>query len=77
MLDKCHDRDMQMNGFEFIKKVRQARSFFMTAFEINDVEFSRISPSTRIVIQKPISLKRLNSLILNHTIDGRKTSTVK
>jgi hypothetical protein len=41
----------------------------MTAFEINDIEFRRVLPSTRIdeFIQKPILLKRLNALVQNHT----------
>jgi two-component SAPR family response regulator len=61
-----------MNGFEFIKKVREIKPevkiFFMTAFEINDLEFRRILPSTRIdeFIQKPIILKKLNIIIQNH-----------
>jgi hypothetical protein len=34
--------------------------FFMTAFEINDIEFRRVLPPTRIdeFIQKPVSLER-------------------
>ncbi|MFZ0220318.1 MAG: response regulator, partial [Candidatus Nitrosopolaris sp.] len=61
-----------MNGFEFIKKVKEIKPevkiFFVTAFEINDVEFRRVLPSTRIdeFIQKPISLKQLNIMIQNH-----------
>lgn len=61
-----------MNGFEFIKKVKEMKPevkiFFMTAFEINDVEFTRVLPSTRIdeFIQKPILLKKLNIVIQNH-----------
>jgi len=62
----------QMNGFEFIKKVKEikldVKVFFMTAFEINDIEFRRVLPSTRIdeFIQKPLSLERLNTLVRNH-----------
>jgi DNA-binding NtrC family response regulator len=58
-----------MNGYEFIKKVKeikpQVKVFFMTAFSINDVEFSRILPSVKIeeFIEKPVSLKKLVSLI--------------
>jgi len=61
-----------MNGFEFIKKVKEIKPevkiFIMTAFEINDVEFRRVLPSTRIdeFIQKPILLKKLNIIIQNH-----------
>lgn len=59
----------QMNGFEFIKKVKQikpaVRVFFMTAFEINEIEFSNILPSVSIdeFIQKPVTLERLGGLI--------------
>ena len=58
-----------MNGYEFIKKVKeikpQVNVFFMTAFSINDVEFRRILPSVKIeeFIEKPVSLKKLVSLI--------------
>ena len=40
----------------------------MTAFEINDIEFKRVLPSTKIdeFIQKPVSLERLNALVRNH-----------
>ncbi len=42
----------EMNGFEFIKKVKEVKPevkvFFMTAFEINDIEFNAVLPSTRI-----------------------------
>ena len=56
-------RMLGMNGFEFIKKIREIKPevkiFFMTAFEINDVEFRRVLPSTRIdeFIQKPVFFK--------------------
>jgi two-component SAPR family response regulator len=40
-----------MNGFEFIKKVKEIKPevkiFFMTAFEINDVEFRRVLDKNR------------------------------
>ncbi len=40
-----------MNGYEFIKKVKEIKPevkvFLMTAFEINDIEFRRVLPSTR------------------------------
>jgi response regulator RpfG family c-di-GMP phosphodiesterase len=72
----------QMNGFEFIKKVKemqpQIKVFLMTAFEINDVEFRRVLPSTRIdeFIQQPVSLQKLNSLVMNHTIDQEKCTRI-
>ncbi|MDQ6863314.1 MAG: response regulator [Thermoproteota archaeon] len=62
----------QMNGFEFIKKVKEIKPevkvFFMTAFE-NDIEFRRFLPSIRIdeFIQKPVSLERLTTLVRKHT----------
>ena len=68
----------QMNGFEFIKKVKEIKPeikvFLMTAFEINDIEFRRVLPSTRIdeFIQKPISIERLNTLVRTHVKNRRK-----
>jgi response regulator RpfG family c-di-GMP phosphodiesterase len=53
----------QMNGFEFINKVKEIKPevkvFFMTTFEINDIEFRRVLPSMKIdeFIQKPILLE--------------------
>ncbi|MGA7898825.1 MAG: response regulator [Nitrososphaeraceae archaeon] len=54
-----------MNGYEFVKKVKEMKPevkiFLMTAFEINDLEFSRALPSIRIdeFIQKPVSVGNL------------------
>jgi len=70
-----------MNGFEFIKKVKvikpEIKVFLMTAFEINDIEFKRVLPFTRIdeFIQKPVPLERLNTLVQNH-IATRNASEV-
>ena len=49
----------------------------MTTFEINDIEFRRVLPSTRIdeFIQKPVSLEKLNTLIHNHTNTVRKQTS--
>ena len=61
-----------MNGYEFIKKVKEMKPeikvFFMTAFEIDDIEFRRLLPSVKIdgFIQKPISLKDLTSAVSKH-----------
>ncbi|HEY7572826.1 MAG TPA: response regulator [Nitrososphaeraceae archaeon] len=58
-----------MNGYEFVKKVKEIKPeikiFLMTAFEINDLEFSRALPSIRIdeFIQKPISVSKLAATI--------------
>src|SRR5437660_12605612 len=65
----------QMNGFEFIKKVKpEIKVFLMTAFEINDIEFRRVLLSTRLdeFIQKPISIERLNTLVRTHVKNRRK-----
>ena len=63
-----------MNGFEFIRKVKEIDSscsvkiFLMSAFEIRDYEFSNILPNPKIdgFIQKPVSLKRINEMIEMH-----------
>jgi hypothetical protein len=49
----------------------------MIAFEINDIEFRRVLPSTRIdeFIQKSVSLEKLNTLIQNHTSTVRKQTS--
>jgi|SRR5215831_19172670 DNA-binding NtrC family response regulator len=58
-----------MNGYEFVKKVKEIKAeikiFLMTAFEINDLEFSRALPSIRIdeFIQKPVSVSNLAATI--------------
>ena len=58
-----------MNGFEFVKKVKEINSavkiFLMSAFEIKDIEFSKVLPNPRLdgFIQKPISLKQLTEII--------------
>ena len=68
----------QMNGFEFIKKVKEIKPeikvFLMTAFEINDIEFRRVLPTTRIdeFIQKPISIERLKTLVRTHVKNRSK-----
>ena len=59
----------QINGYEFIKRVKEIKPevkvFFMTAFEINDMEFRRLLPSVRIdqFIQKPITMNYLTSVV--------------
>lgn len=62
----------EMNGCEFIKKIRvikpEVKVFFMTAFEINDLEFKRVLPSIKIneFIQKPISPEKLIASVQNY-----------
>ena len=61
-----------MNGYEFVKKVKEIRPeikvFLMTAFEINDVEFGRLLQNVKIesLIQKPVSLAELTSTVSKH-----------
>jgi two-component SAPR family response regulator len=62
----------QMKGFEFIKKVKEIKPivkiFFMTAFEIVDIERSNIFPSVNIdeFIQKPLTPEKIRNLVLSH-----------
>ena len=59
-----------MNGYEFIKKVKrikpECRTILMSAFEINDIEFSKVLPGITIdtFLQKPFSIKKLKDLII-------------
>jgi DNA-binding NtrC family response regulator len=61
-----------MNGFEFVKKVKQIKPevnvFLTTAFEINDAEFRRELPSVKIdeFIRKPIPLEDLYRLVCRY-----------
>ena len=61
-----------MNGFEFVNKARKinpkVKIILMTAFEINDKDFVRVLPKPKIdgFIQKPISMKKLNSIVNSH-----------
>jgi two-component SAPR family response regulator len=58
-----------MNRFEFVKYVNKmnpkTKVLLMTAFEINEMEFTRVLPKPKIdgFIQKPISMRKLNSII--------------
>ena len=58
-----------MNGFEFVKRVKEIRPgimvFLMTAFEINDAEFRNVLPNVEIegFMQKPISLADFASTV--------------
>jgi response regulator RpfG family c-di-GMP phosphodiesterase len=68
-----------MNGYEFIKKVKEMQPnikvFFMTAFELDDIEFNRILPSIKIdeFIEKPVSLKNLVELIAKYVYEKQET----
>jgi two-component SAPR family response regulator len=58
-----------MNGFEFVGKARKinpkVKILLMTAFEIDDKEFSRVLPKPKIdgLIQKPASSTQILSTI--------------
>jgi CheY-like chemotaxis protein len=63
----------KMNGFELYRKIREKNTSipiaFITAFEINEDEFSRVMPSTKVrgFIKKPIRIpeliERLNAIL--------------
>jgi len=59
----------EINGYELIKRVKEIKPevkvFFMTAFEINDIEFRRLLPSVIIdeFIQKPVTMNNLTTLV--------------
>ena len=62
-----------INGFEFVQKIREVKPkikvLLMTAFDNNTTIFSEELLATKVngFIQKPISLKILNSEIKKHT----------
>jgi DNA-binding NtrC family response regulator len=68
----------EINGYEFIKKVKEIKPevkvFFMTAFEINDIEFRRLLSSVKIdeFIQKPIGMNYLTTVIKKYISSGTK-----
>ena len=55
----------KMNGFQFIRTIKELKPdvkvLFITAFEINNNEFSTVLPSTKVdgFIQKPIAPSKL------------------
>ena len=65
----------QMNGYEFINKIKafqpKVKVILMSAFEINEMEFSRVLPSNKAdnLISKPISMKKLTERIKIHLGD--------
>ena len=62
-----------INGFEFVRKIREVKPkikvLLMTSFDINTTVFSEELLATKVngFIQKPISLRILNSEIKKHT----------
>lgn len=65
----------KMNGFEFVKKVKEIKPeikvFLMTSFEINESEFRRVLPSIKIdeFIEKPIPLEKLYKMVQKYIIN--------
>lgn len=63
----------QMNGYELIRRIKtlqpKVRVILISAFEINELEFSKVIPSVKIdgFIPKPVSLKKLTNRIKNLT----------
>ena len=59
-----------MNGYEFIKKVKrikpECRTILMSAFDTNNVEFSKVLPGITIdtFLQKPFPIRKLRGLII-------------
>ena len=62
-----------MNGFEFIKKIREIlpsiKIFLMSAFDVNDNQYSKMLLPLKIdgYIQKPISLKEVMHIVQKMT----------
>ena len=62
----------QMNGYELVTKIKElqpkVKVILMSAFEINEKEFSKMLPSIEIgLISKPVSMKYLVKHIENIT----------
>jgi len=61
-----------MNGYQFIKKVKEIKPrvkiFFISAFEIDDIEFRRELPFVKVdeFIKKPILLEDFISTVSKH-----------
>ena len=61
-----------MNGYQFIKKIKEIKPrvkiFFISAFEIDDIEFRRELPFVKVdeFIKKPILLEDFISTISKH-----------
>jgi len=61
-----------INGYEFIKKVRDikplVKAFLMTAFRIDDIEISKELQDVKVdeIIQKPILIEDFTSAVSKH-----------
>jgi response regulator RpfG family c-di-GMP phosphodiesterase len=58
-----------MNGFEFCRRVKELRPeapvLLISAFEINQSEFSKVMPHTTVdaFVQKPVTMRKLKEVI--------------
>jgi|SRR5918992_1645946 two-component system response regulator HydG len=65
----CDIRMPKMNGYELVKKIKilqpKTKVILMSAFEINDLDFSKELPSVNVdaFLSKPISLKEMTNTI--------------
>ena len=65
-----------MSGFQLARKAKQlnpmVKVILMTAFEINEAEFTKVIPSLKVdgFIRKPFQLKRLYELLHFHMTNG-------
>jgi DNA-binding NtrC family response regulator len=72
-----------MNGYEFIKKVKEIKPevkvFIMTAFEIDYIEFRSVLPYIKIdeFIDKPISGNNLTATVKKHIENETKNELDK
>jgi CheY-like chemotaxis protein len=60
-----------LNGYEFAIKVKgikpEVKVILMSAFEINDIELSKVLPDIKIIdafLQKPFSIRKLRGVIM-------------
>lgn len=62
----------KMNGFELAQKIRlinpKVKLLLMTAFELNDFEYSKILPSLRVsgFLKKPLTPTQFNAAVSQH-----------
>jgi YesN/AraC family two-component response regulator len=62
----------EMNGFELVREAKHLnpdiKTVIMTAFEINESEFSKVMPSTKVddFVRKPVSVNLLKTVLLKH-----------
>ena len=63
----------KINGFELYRRIKESnphmKIVFITAFEINKDEFSKVIPSVDVIdfISKPVSMSTKLNSILNHS----------